>query len=98
MIKYRYLAPARGELRNAAHYYRERSRRVASSFMISAQEAIDQNAEFPESAPVIRGQVRGKVVSRFPYTLMYRVEDNVILVLAVAHQKQRPEYWIDRNE
>ena len=98
MIKYRYLAPARGELRNAAHYYRERSRRVASSFMISAQEAIDQIAEFPESAPVIRGQVRGKVVSRFPYTLMYRVEDNVILVLAVAHQKQRPEYWIDRNE
>ena len=98
MIKYRYLAPARGELRNAAHYYRERSRRVASSFMISAQEAIDQIAEFPESAPVIRGQIRGKVVSRFPYTLMYRVEDNVILVLAVAHQKQRPEYWIDRNE
>jgi len=98
VIKYRYLAPARGELRNAAHYYRERSRRVASSFMISAQEAIDQIAEFPESAPVIRGQVRGKVVSRFPYTLMYRVEDNVILVLAVAHQKQRPEYWIDRNE
>ena len=98
MIKYRYLAPARGELRNAAHYYRERSRRVASSFMASVQDAIDQIAEFPESAPVIRGEVRGKVISRFPYTLMYRVEDGVVLVLAVAHQKQRPEYWIDRDD
>ena len=98
MITYRYLAPARGELRNAAHYYRERSLRVASSFMASVQDAIDQIVDFPESAPVIRGQIRGKVISRFPYTLMYRVEDNVVLVLAVAHQKQRPEYWIDRDD
>ena len=97
MIKYRYLSPARGELRNAALYYRERSRLVALSFLRSVQDAIDQIVEFPESAPVIRGQVRGKTVSRFPYTLMYRVESNVILVLAVAHQRQRPEYWFDRN-
>jgi toxin ParE1/3/4 len=98
VITYRYLAPARGELRNAAHYYRECSRRVAASFMASVQDAIDQIVEFPESAPVIRGEVRGKIISRFPYTLMYRIEDDIILVLAVAHQKQRPEYWIDRDE
>lgn len=66
--------------------------------MVSVQDAMDQIVEFPESAPVIRGKVRGKVVSRFPYTLMYRVEDGMVLVLAVAHQKQRPEYWIDREE
>jgi len=65
--------------------------------MASVQDAIDQIVEFPESAPTIRGQVRGKVISRFPYTLMYRVEEGVVLVLAVAHQKQRPEYWIDRE-
>ena len=59
---------------------------------------MDQIVEFQESAPVIRGEVRGKVVSRFPYTLMYRVEGGFVLVLAVAHQKQRPEYWIDREE
>jgi plasmid stabilization system protein ParE len=66
--------------------------------MASVQDAIDQIVEFPESAPVIRSEVRGKIISRFPYTLMYRVEDDIILVLAVAHQKQRPEYWIDRDE
>ena len=66
--------------------------------MASVQDAIDQIVEFPESAPVIRGEVRGKIISRFPYTLMYRAEDDIILVLAVAHQKQRPEYWIDRDE
>ena len=66
--------------------------------MASVQDAMDQIADFPESAPVIRGEVRGKVISRFPYTLMYRIEDGMVLVLAVAHQKQRPEYWIERDE
>ena len=65
--------------------------------MSSVQDAINHLVQFPESAPIIRGQVRGKVISRFPYSLMYRLEDDVILVLAVAHQKQRPEYWIDRD-
>ena len=97
MNKYRYLAPARAELRSAAHYYRDRSRRVASLFMRSVQDAIDQIIEFPESAPIIRGQVRGKIISRFPYTLMYHMENGVVLVLAVAHEKQHPEYWVDRG-
>jgi len=66
--------------------------------MVEVQNAINQVVDYPESAPLIRGQVRGKVVSRFPYTLMYRFVDEVIIVLAVAHHKQRPEFWIDRVE
>ena len=97
MTTFRYLTPAKGELRNAAHYYRERSRRVAASFMVEIQKAVDQILEFPESAPLIRGQVRGKVVARFPYTLMYRVVDEAVVILAVAHHRQRPEFWIDRE-
>ena len=96
MNKFVYLAHARSELRNAAFYYRERSRRVSASFLAAVQNAVDQVLEFPQSAPVVRGHVRGKVVSKFPYTLMYRVDGDKVVILAVAHQKQRPEYWVDR--
>jgi len=65
--------------------------------MVEVQKAVDQIIEYPESAPLIRGQVRGKVVARFPYTLMYRVVDEAIVILAVAHHRQRPEFWIDRG-
>ena len=65
--------------------------------MVEIQKAVDQILEFPESAPLIRGQVRGKVVARFPYTLMYRVVDEAVVILAVAHHRQRPEFWIDRE-
>ena len=97
MTSFRYLAPARSELRAAAHYYHERSPRVAASFMAEVQKAVNQLLEYPESASLIRGDVRGKIVSRFPYTLMYRILDDVVVILAVAHHRQRPEFWVDRE-
>lgn len=33
---------------------------------------------------------------QFPYTLHYRVVDEVVDILAVAHQKRRPGYWRQR--
>jgi toxin ParE1/3/4 len=65
--------------------------------MVEVQKAVDQILEYPESAPMILGEVRGKVIVRFPYTLMYRRVDEVVIILAVAHHRQRPEFWIDRE-
>jgi len=65
--------------------------------MVEVQKAVDQVLEYPDSAPVILGGVRGKVILRFPYSLMYRVVDDVVIILAVAHHRQRPEFWIDHE-
>ena len=52
--------------------------------------------EHPEAASVERGGVRCKLLRRFPYELYYVVERHLLRVLAVAHQKRRPGYWMDR--
>ena len=97
MRGYRYLAPARAELRSAARYYRERSPRVAASFLVEVQSVIDQLLALPESAPLIRGEIRGKSLQRFPYKLIYRLDGETLVILAVAHHRQRPEYWAERG-
>ncbi len=40
--------------------------------------------------------VRTWALKRFPYTLVYRVEGDLITVIAVAHQSREPRYWVDR--
>ena len=52
--------------------------------------------EHPEAATVERGRVRRKLLMRFPHELYYVVEPDRLRVLAVAHQKRRPGYWMDR--
>ena len=51
----------------------------------------------PEAAPVERGSVRCKLLMCFPYELYYVVEPDRLRVVAVAHQRRRPGYWIDRQ-
>jgi len=33
---------------------------------------------------------------KFPYKILYSVERDHLLVIAIAHQHRRPDYWIDR--
>jgi toxin ParE1/3/4 len=35
-------------------------------------------------------------VPRFPYALIYAVEERRVFVVAVAHFRRRPGYWRDR--
>jgi len=37
--------------------------------------------------------VRFIVLDHFPFRLVYAVEDSAIRIIAVAHQKRRPDYW-----
>lgn len=39
---------------------------------------------------------RRKILTRFPYVVFFRVEDDVVEVIAVAHTKRRPGFWLDR--
>jgi toxin ParE1/3/4 len=36
-------------------------------------------------------------VRGFPYHLAYRLTDDEVQVLAVAHDRRRPDYWIPRS-
>jgi hypothetical protein len=36
------------------------------------------------------------VLAKFPYSVIYKEKDEVILIVAVAHAKRRPGYWRGR--
>jgi plasmid stabilization system protein ParE len=42
-------------------------------------------------------QTRRVLVERFPYQVVYRLEGNEIVVVAIVHLKRRPGYWQHRS-
>ncbi|MSP63343.1 MAG: hypothetical protein EXR72_23970 [Myxococcales bacterium] len=40
--------------------------------------------------------VRRRVIERFPLTVVYLVRDDTLIIVAVAHQRRRPGYWMQR--
>ena len=57
------------------------------------RRAVSMVEQFPHNSPVTASDVREEVLLEFPYTLFYRVTSDEVIILAVAHQRQRPLYW-----
>ncbi len=88
---------ARLKFLNAVEYYRGKSPELARDFYEEVNRAIEDLLEFPEASIVIHPLgVRRKVMQRFPYNVLYTVDPDVLYILAIAHQKRRPDYWLQR--
>jgi toxin ParE1/3/4 len=93
MIGYRFLPPAEEEMTDASLFYEAASSGLGLSFLNDLQSVINVLRENPGlGRPVARG-LRQTVLRQFPFSLIYAEEPDAILIVAVAHQKQRPGYW-----
>ena len=67
----------------------------------SVLSAVEQTTEWisahPEAGTSLDGEFRKRIIPGFPYNIIYRVWDEYIYLVAVAHQHRRPGYWRDRS-
>lgn len=91
-----FLPEADEEFREAARYYEIEAPGVGMALIVEVHKAVADIAEFPLVAPIVRLSVRKKVLPHFPYNLIYSIESDKIVIVAVAHQRRRPSYWRSR--
>lgn len=96
-FKLSFHSEARIEARDAMLYYRELDPVIAAEFLGIYETAVNQILANPLASVVVIGKARGKVLRKYPYTIFYRFDADEIRVIAVAHQKRSPEYWLKRS-
>jgi len=91
--KIRIQSEAQEEINRAFEWYFERSPDAAEALLTEIDASFAQIAAHPQQCPVYTKNTRRRVLSRFPYSVIFQDKDEVILVIAVAHAKRRPGYW-----
>jgi plasmid stabilization system protein ParE len=89
----RFLKSARDDVRREKHYYRRISPDLAKQFQHALEIAVKSAAKQPLAMQVIENEIRRWPLNTFPHEVLYRNQDDFILVLAVFHPKQAPERW-----
>lgn len=87
---------AREEFFDAVDYYRAESAQLAIEFIAAVDYASELIASFPELGTPYLAGTRRMLVQRFPYSLVYVVDETGTLVVALAHHRRQPGYWRDR--
>jgi plasmid stabilization system protein ParE len=88
-----FLPEAEDEFREASRYYEAEAPGVGVTFVAEVRRAVRQITENPYAAVEVGSGIRRNVLRHFPYNIFYTVEPDLILIVAVAHQRRRPKYW-----
>ena len=92
----RFLRPAELEMLDAARYYEIQSPGLGVDFLDKIGSAVQDITMHPERWPVVRFNIRRRLIHRFPYALLYRVDPEEIVIQATMHLHRHPDYWINR--
>jgi toxin ParE1/3/4 len=91
---------AEAEMAEAARWYESHRVGLGTEFIDAVDYAVDRIAETPQMGsplPSVADEaIRRRVVRRFPYHVVYLELTDRIQILAVAHDRRRPGYWLGR--
>jgi len=98
MKKVRFSRPAEFELFAAARYYESNAPGLGIDFLDKVDSAIQDIETHPYRWPIVRNYIRRRLLTRFPYGLLYSVDPDEIIILATMHLRRQPDYWLDRYD
>jgi len=98
-MRLRVLPEAEAELAAAVEWYEDRRVGLGVDLVALIDQALERITESPDTFPVWKSgyPYRKLVLRRFPYIVFFTVDNVEITIVAFAHGKRRPGYWIDRT-
>lgn len=97
-MKIFFAAAARRELNEAAVWLELQQVGLGERFLEEVAQVRRLILQYPNAWHPLGPRLRRCRLKRFRYGLIYRIKSDRIEVVAVAHDRQRPEYWRDRLE
>ncbi len=88
---------AEAELAAAGRFYEARLAGLGEAFLTEVGRCFDRAHHLPESGAPCYGKFRRLLVHRFPYSVVYEILSQSVLIVAVAHQRRKPGYWLRRS-
>lgn len=93
----RFVEPAAQEFLEVISYYEGEHPGLGSRFKVDVDRTLTWLTIHPEACPLRNQGYRQFRLRVFPYYIPYIVRGSTLWVLAVAHMRRQPEYWIQRD-
>lgn len=97
MTSFRILSEASEELEACVSYYNSQRSNLGTEFLVEFERTAERTLKLPNAARMVGQDVRSKPIHRFPFYVLYRFQEDEIAIVAVAHRRRRPRYWLERT-
>jgi plasmid stabilization system protein ParE len=84
------------EIKASYNWYQKQAAGLGDDFIAELESAYDVITELPETWPKFQKGFRRFLLTRFPYSIVYKYTNESIYVVAVMHNSRKPGYWLSR--
>lgn len=95
-MKIEFLEAAQTELDEAFNWYELQQVNLGIQFLTEFDAAIRRVIVYPKSYALLGSDIRRCLIKRFPYGILYGIDGDRIVIVAVAHLHRMPNYWVGR--
>jgi hypothetical protein len=90
-----FLTPASIELADAIEYYEDQRPGLGYEFLSEVEAAINKIIQFPDAWTPLSKRTRRILLKRFPFGLLYHIQEDKAVVAAVMDLRRNPTNWED---
>lgn len=95
-MKIKYLKLAKLEFHDAISHYESEQIGLGRKFELEIKSSINRIKRFPTAYVKIQDEVRKCVLHKFPFNILYSIEEDYIVIIAISHHHRKPDYWVNR--
>lgn len=95
-MRYRYLTAAELDQIEAAYFYESREPGLGAEFVEDLDQTIKRILDHPRAGSRGPRNTRKSLMERFPYSVVYRIDPEEILIIALQHHSRDPRRWQER--
>lgn len=96
MIAANFLPEAEKEFLEETEYYSQARTGLGVRFQNAVEAALSRAQNHPHSGAPTDHHTRAIGVKGFPFRIIYRIDQQQLLVVAIAHHRRKPAYWLGR--
>jgi len=95
-MRVRILSPAESEFIEAIEHYNAERSGLGIVFAREIRLTLNRIKAHPYAWPMIDAAFRRCPTDRFPYSAIYQIKQQEIIIVAFMHHKRHPDYWRNR--
>jgi hypothetical protein len=96
-MSYYFHPAAEAEHLESVAYFESKKAGLGASYLAEFERVMGIVCETPHRYPVeMDPDVRRIRMKKFPFAILFRDASGTVQVLAVAHNRRRPQYWLSR--
>lgn len=97
-MTYKFHPAAEAEFLESVDYYESKVKGLGGVLIQEFVALAERISDSPKAWQIeLPPDIRRAVLHRFSISIIYRVKLGFFEVLAVAHNRQRPAYWVNRT-